>query len=105
MRRSATQARELILEAAESQLSRFGPDSLRLKQLAADVGMSHPAILHHFGSRDGLVRAVVDVPPQSPRILAWEAYAGLNQACDLFSRIIQIFSKTLLMNLFNDDIY
>lgn len=60
VRRTAAKARELILEAAESQLSRFGPDSLRLKQLAADVGMSHPAILHHFGTRDGLVRAVVE---------------------------------------------
>lgn len=59
-RRSADEARELILDAAEAQLVKTGPDSLRLVQLAADVGLSHPAILHHFGNREGLVRAVVE---------------------------------------------
>jgi AcrR family transcriptional regulator len=60
VRRSAEEARELILDAAEQQLVAHGPDSLRLVHLAKTVGISHPAILHHFGSRDGLVRAVVE---------------------------------------------
>jgi AcrR family transcriptional regulator len=59
VRRSADEARELILDAAEAQLVKHGPDSLRLVQLAEELGISHPAILHHFGSREGLVRAVV----------------------------------------------
>jgi AcrR family transcriptional regulator len=58
-RRTAEEARELILDAAEAQLARGGPESLRLVQLADAVGISHPSILHHFGSRAGLVRAVV----------------------------------------------
>ena len=33
---------------------------LRLQDVAADVGISHPAILHHFGSREGLVQAVIE---------------------------------------------
>lgn len=60
IRRSADDARELILEAAEAQLTRQGPDSLRLVQLADQLGISHPTILHHFGSREGLVCAVVE---------------------------------------------
>lgn len=28
--------------------------------MAAQVGVSHPVVLHHFGSREGLVSAVVD---------------------------------------------
>jgi AcrR family transcriptional regulator len=28
--------------------------------IAVDVGIAHPTILHHFGSREGLVEAVVD---------------------------------------------
>jgi AcrR family transcriptional regulator len=36
-----------------------GPAGIRLQPIADDVGMSHPAILHHFGSRDGLVNAVL----------------------------------------------
>ncbi len=59
IRRTAEEARERILEVAEEQLRERGPDGLRLKELAREVGVSHPAILHHFGSRTGLVRAVV----------------------------------------------
>lgn len=60
VRRTAEEARELILDAAEKQLIAHGPDSLRLVALARTIGISHPAILHHFGSRHGLVRAVVE---------------------------------------------
>jgi AcrR family transcriptional regulator len=58
-RRTAEQAREEILAAAEQQLAQGGPAALRLQELAAQVGVSHPAILHHFGSKEGLVKAVV----------------------------------------------
>jgi AcrR family transcriptional regulator len=59
-RRSAEDARAEILTVAEQRLIESGPASLRLQDLAAEVGVSHPAILHHFKSREGLVRAVVE---------------------------------------------
>lgn len=59
VRRSAEEARRLILEAAERRLETQGPDGIRLQDIARDVGISHPAILHHFESREGLVRALV----------------------------------------------
>jgi AcrR family transcriptional regulator len=59
-RRTAEQARREILDAAEKQLSRAGPDSIRLQDVAREVGISHPTVLHHFGSRDELMRAVVE---------------------------------------------
>ena len=31
---------------------------MRLQDVAKKAGVSHPTILHHFGSRDGLVRAL-----------------------------------------------
>src|SRR5688572_8695115 len=58
-RRTAEQARREILDAAEAQLTKAGPDSIRLQDVARAVGVSHPTVLHHFGSRDELVRAVV----------------------------------------------
>jgi len=58
-RLSAADARRRILEAAEKQLMKVGPEGLRLTDLARTLGVSHPAILHHFGSREGLVEAVV----------------------------------------------
>jgi AcrR family transcriptional regulator len=59
-RRTAGDARDAILDAAEKRLRDSGPDAIRLQDVAAEVGISHPAVLHHFGSREGLVHAVVD---------------------------------------------
>jgi len=58
-RRSAAETRSAILEAAERRLLDGGPDAIRLQEIAAAAGISHPAILHHFGSREGLVEAMV----------------------------------------------
>ena len=58
IRRTASEAKSMILDAAEKRLREFGPAGIKLQELAADVGVSHPAILHHFGSRDDLVEAV-----------------------------------------------
>jgi AcrR family transcriptional regulator len=58
-RRSAAETRSAILEAAERRLLAGGPEAIRLQEIAADAGISHPAILHHFGSREGLVEAMV----------------------------------------------
>lgn len=58
IRRTAAQARRLILEAAERRLATQGPEGIRLQEIARDVGISHPAILHHFENREGLVRAL-----------------------------------------------
>src|SRR5262245_47453995 len=58
VRRSAEEARRLILDAAEKRLREAGPEAIRLQDIARDAGISHPAILHHFGSRDGLTQAL-----------------------------------------------
>jgi AcrR family transcriptional regulator len=60
VRRSAEEARGLILDAAERQLQEGGPGAIRLQDVADQVGVSHPAILHHFKSREALLQAVVD---------------------------------------------
>ena len=60
VRRSADDARREILDAAEAMLRDLGPAGIRLHQIADDVGVSHPAILHHFGSREGLIEAGVN---------------------------------------------
>ena len=57
-RRSAPEAKRQILDAAEAQLAQFGPGGLRLQSIAAEIGLSHPVILHHFGSREGLIDAL-----------------------------------------------
>jgi len=58
IRRTPDEARRLILDAAQAAIARTGPEGLRLHDIAAAAGVSHPLILHHFGSRAGLVRAL-----------------------------------------------
>lgn len=58
IRRTPEEAQKLILDAAESSMGAEGPAGLRLQDVARIAGVSHPTILHHFGSRDGLVRAL-----------------------------------------------
>lgn len=60
VRRTGEEARRLILDAAEKRLATIGPEGIRLQDIAADVGISHPAILHHFQNREGLVAALVE---------------------------------------------
>lgn len=57
-RRTPEEARRVILDAAEKRLREGGPDALRLQDIARDAGMSHPTVLHHFESRDGLTQAL-----------------------------------------------
>jgi len=59
-RRPAHETRATILAAAEVRLRADGPGALRLDDVAADVGISRQAVLHHFGSRSGLMRSVVE---------------------------------------------
>jgi AcrR family transcriptional regulator len=59
-RLDAEAARGLILDATEKRLVVVGPSGIRLQEVAADAGVSHPTVLHHFGSRDLLVKAVIE---------------------------------------------
>ncbi len=58
VRRTPEEAKRLILETAQALVARTGPQGLRLQDIAAAAGISHPLILHHFGSRAGLMRAL-----------------------------------------------
>jgi AcrR family transcriptional regulator len=58
IRRTAKEAKRVILDAAEHLMSNTGPGGLRLQDVATEVGLAHPVILHHFGSREGLMRAL-----------------------------------------------
>ncbi|HVU04402.1 MAG TPA: TetR/AcrR family transcriptional regulator [Polyangiaceae bacterium] len=79
-RRTAEEARAEILDAAERRLAELGPDGVRLQQIAADVGVSHPAILHHFESRERLLSEVVRRAIQRLEADIVQAIASKNEA-------------------------
>jgi AcrR family transcriptional regulator len=89
-RRAPADTRTALLAAAERRLVRDGPSALRLQDVAADVGVSHPALLHHFGSREGLVRAVIQGAIQSLQADLVRALANAEKpasGADLFERV------------------
>jgi AcrR family transcriptional regulator len=54
VRRTPGEARTLALASARRLLLKSGPDAITLQAVAADLGMSHTNLLHHFGSAGGL---------------------------------------------------
>lgn len=50
--------RAAVLTAAGQVIARDGVDQLSLRSLAAELGVSHTAPRHHFGSREGLFTAL-----------------------------------------------
>jgi AcrR family transcriptional regulator len=50
----------LVLKAAEALLSEGGPAAVTVRAVAERVGMTDMGVNHHFGSRDGLLRSLLD---------------------------------------------
>ena len=57
-RRTLEQAQTAILDAAEHIVREVGPAGLRIAAVAEEAGMAHPNVIHHFGSREGLLEAL-----------------------------------------------
>ena len=101
-RRSADEARQEILDAAQRRLNVGGPDAIRLQDIARDVGISHPTILHHFGNKEGLLgaldeRAIRALTTDVEQMLAEDAsdISGL----DLVERVAQTMDQQGLARL------
>lgn len=82
-RRTSDEARAAILDAAETMLRDVGPGGIRLQEVARQVGVSHPTVLHHFGSREGLLDAVVARSLASVQAGFFEAIADSKGADDV----------------------
>jgi AcrR family transcriptional regulator len=54
IRRTPEEARTLALASARRLLLAEGPNAITLQAVAADLGMSHTNLIHHFGSAGGL---------------------------------------------------
>jgi AcrR family transcriptional regulator len=56
----AEESREAALEAARALLVEVGPQAVTLKAVAGRIGRTHANLLHHFGSADGLQKALIE---------------------------------------------
>jgi AcrR family transcriptional regulator len=50
-----------VLDAARAEFAARGFDAVTLRRVAARAGVDPAMVTHHFGSKDGLFRAVLDV--------------------------------------------
>jgi len=53
-------ARDRLLRAAVAHVAADGLHDTSLRELAAAIGTSHRMLIYHFGSKDGLMRAIVE---------------------------------------------
>ncbi|MBX9813606.1 MAG: TetR family transcriptional regulator [Proteobacteria bacterium SG_bin5] len=58
-RLSPEASRDMAIEAARALLLEAGPQAVTLKAVAARIGRTHANLLHHFGSAEGLQRALM----------------------------------------------
>ncbi|MCC2592679.1 TetR/AcrR family transcriptional regulator [Tessaracoccus sp. OS52] len=66
--------RRAVLDRALQVIAGAGPEHLSLRGIAQDLGVSHTAPRHHFGSRDGVLTAI-----------AIEGFDALSDALDTTS--------------------
>lgn len=59
IRRNPDEARALILAAAGKRLEEHGLRGLNIKDVADASGIKHGTLLHHFGSAEGMRRALL----------------------------------------------
>lgn len=97
-RRDAAAAREAILDAAEKRLVVTGPSGIRLQEVAKDAGVSHPTVLHHFGSREALVKAVCTRAVLAIHIGLVEAIAGSTGEDDQLAAMLDGAYASLMKN-------
>lgn len=63
-RRGQSQTREAIADAARAQFAELGFDRATIRGIAAAAGVDPALVVHFFGRKDALFRAVMTLPPE-----------------------------------------
>ncbi len=87
-------SRIVLLDGAVALAARGGISHLSLRRIAAELGTSHRMLIYHFGSRDGLIAAVVGVVEAQQRmalktLLADGELPADEQAARFWNRVVE----------------
>lgn len=93
-RRSPEQARHEIMEAAKALLITEGPDSLKISNIAQKAQISHPSILHHFGSADSVILALQEDIARDIREQLIDTFQNLSVEQGIAQALINLSSPT-----------
>jgi len=81
--------RAAILESATALLYRRGLDGVGVAELCTAVGASKETLYRHFGSKDGLIEAVLTA--RSDRVMRWLADAAAAAGDDPAAQLAAVF--------------
>ena len=80
--------RDALLAAVIDSIAGSGLGTRSLRDIAADVGTSHRMLIHHFGSRDGLLVAIVtEVEARQRAILSDPALESTGSVLAMWKRL------------------
>jgi AcrR family transcriptional regulator len=100
----AEATRQSILEAAARIFRRDGYSAARLSDIAAEIGMKAGSLYYHFGSREALVEAVMEVGTRRTHQAVLDALAALPPGADALARLETAIRRHLIMVLAQEDI-
>jgi AcrR family transcriptional regulator len=93
VRHSADEAKRLILEAAERRFREGGAAAVRVQLVARDLGITDAAVHHHFGSRKGLLTALLRYAGRMLREQIDAVAQGWNAGSHDFSSLSRLISE------------
>lgn len=104
-KKSALAGREAILNTAERLFAERGIDAVSLRTINAEAGYSVAALHYHFGTRDGLVRALL-ARAQPPMLECRDRIvAELRATADPpLERIVEALVSSLTVGLFSSPV-
>ena len=89
-------SRARILSVARSEFAARGFAAARLQDVAEQVGLSHPTLLYHFGSKEGLYVAVIEAAvgdwAQTTRHAISTGLQGFEQVAALIDAAFEFFA-------------
>jgi AcrR family transcriptional regulator len=62
--------RDAVLAAARERFAQHGYDRVRMRDVAADAGVDVALVTYHFGSKDGLFAAALEMPTPMAALMA-----------------------------------
>src|SRR5688572_23171818 len=97
VRRTPEEARTLALASARRLLLAEGPNAITLQSVAADLGMSHTNLIHHFGSAGGLqselMRQMVSELTKTIESAVMRLRAGKGEVKDFVNIVFDAFDQ------------
>lgn len=97
IRRTPEEARTLALASARRLLLAEGPNAITLQSVAADLGMSHTNLIHHFGSAGGLqselMRQMVSELTATIEAAVMRLRAGKGEVKDFVDIVFDAFDR------------